>query len=115
MSKECRPSGDEGTGDGLAQGFWALAGSGFGKLADEPCCFFAPTASCFNAKKNDQAAATWLDEFWARPFLGPSRIPWCRSCVLSSVVSGRILLVRGETMAVSMANRFLPKEVNHLL
>ena len=70
MSKEGGPSRDEGSGDGLAQGVWALAGSGFGELADEPCWFFAPTASCFNSK-NDQAAATWMDKFWARPFSGP--------------------------------------------
>ena len=69
MSKECRPSGDEGTGDGLAQGFWALAGSGFGKLADEPCCFFAPTASCFNAKKRPSGSDL------AGRVLGTS-VPW---------------------------------------
>ena len=55
MSKACGPSGDEGSGDGLAQGFWALAALAFGDLADEPCC--APMASCFNSK-NDQMAAT---------------------------------------------------------
>ena len=33
MGKEGGPSGDEGSGDGLAQGVWALAGSGFGELA----------------------------------------------------------------------------------
>ena len=74
MSKECGPSGEEGSGDGLAQGFWALAGSSFGDLADEPCCFFTPTASCLNSR-NDQAVATWLDKFLARPFVGPSHIP----------------------------------------
>ena len=30
MGKEGGPSGDEGSGDGLAQGVLALAGSGFG-------------------------------------------------------------------------------------
>ena len=74
MSKECGPSGEQGSGDGLAQGFWAVASSGFGELADELCCFFAPTASCFNSK-NDQAVATCLDKFWARPFFGPSHVP----------------------------------------
>ena len=83
MSKECGPSGEEGSGDGLVKGFWALAGSGFGELAGEPCCFFAPTVSCFNSR-NDQAVATWLDKFWARPFVGPS----CCACVLSSALSG---------------------------
>jgi len=62
MSKECGPSGEKGNGDRLAQGFWALAGSGFGELADEPCSFFAPTASCFNSR-NDQTVASWLDKF----------------------------------------------------
>ena len=93
MSKECGPSGNEGSGDGLAQGFRALAGSGLGKLADEPCSFFAPTA-CFNAK-HDQAAATWPDNFLVRPFFGPSRIPERRACVLSSVLSGSSLARQG--------------------
>ena len=56
-------------------------------MAEEPCSFFAPTASGFNAK-NDQAAATWLDKFWARPFFGPSRIPERRASVLSSALWG---------------------------
>ena len=104
MSKEGGPSCDEGSGDGLAQGVWALACSGFGELADEPCCFFAPTASCFNPK-NDQAAATWMDKFWARPFFGPSRVPaYCPLCC-----RGAAWLVRGETMVVSMANWLPPQ------
>ena len=41
----------------------------------------------FNAT-NDQAAAPWMDKFWARPFLGPSHIPERRACILSSVLSG---------------------------
>ena len=47
MSKEGGPSGDEGSRDGLAQGFRALAGSGMGELAEEPCSFCAPAASSF--------------------------------------------------------------------
>ena len=80
---------DEGSGDGLAQGVWALACSGFGELADEPCCFFAPTASCFNSK-NDQAAATWMDRFWARPLFRPSHnIPLQIRCFQKQVVHGQ--------------------------
>ena len=96
MGKEGGPSGDEGSRDGLTQGFWALAGSGMGELAEEPCSFCAPTASSFNSK-NDQAAAaaTWLDKFWVGPFFGPSRIPECRAGVLSSVLSGCSLAGEG--------------------
>ncbi len=32
MSKGCEPSGDEGSRNGLVQGFKALAGSGFGEF-----------------------------------------------------------------------------------
>ena len=103
MSKEGGPSRNEGSGDGLAQGVWALARSGFGELADEPCCFFAPTASCFNSK-NDQAAATWMDKFWARPFFGPSPIRSAVPACGPLCCRGAAWLVRGETMVVSMAN-----------
>ena len=51
MSQECGPFGEEGSNDGLAQRFKALAGFGFGELADEPCSFYAPTASTRNSKK----------------------------------------------------------------
>ena len=95
MSKEGGPSGDEGIRDGLAQGFRALAGSGMGELAEEPCSFCAPAASSFNSQ-NDQAAATWLDKFWVRPFFGPSRIPERRASVLSFVLSGCSLAGEGR-------------------
>ena len=77
-------------------------------LADER--FFAPTASCFSSN-NDEVAATWLDKFWARPFFGPLRIPYCRACVLSS---GAAWLVKGETMVASMANWFLPRKGKYI-
>ena len=32
MGQDCGPSGDEGSSDSLAQGFGALAGSGFGEV-----------------------------------------------------------------------------------
>ena len=58
-SKEGGPSGDEGSRDGLAQGFWALAGSGMGELAEEPCSFRAPTASGFNSKTTKRQRPGW--------------------------------------------------------
>ena len=103
------PSGDEGNGDGLAQG--ALAGSGFGELADE---LFAPTASCFKYK-NDSAAATqrpgWTSSGHVRSLdLRASRsgVPaYCPLCC-----QGAAWLVKAETMVVSMANWFPPHRGN---
>ena len=56
MGKEGGPSGDEGSRDGLTQGFWALAGSGMGELAEEPCSFtHVPTidVTCYLATQKE--------------------------------------------------------------
>ena len=75
MSKEGGPSRDEGSGDGLAQGVWALAGSGFGEVADGSSLQRPPASTPKTTKRQRPG---WTSSRHVRSLdPGPSRIPLC--------------------------------------
>ena len=108
MSKEGGPSGHEGSGDCLAQGVRALAGSGFGNWRMNPAASSLQRPPASTPKTTRRQRPGWTSSGHIRSLdlrASRSAVPaysplCCRSAAW---------LVRGETMVVSMANWLPPQ------
>ena len=103
MGQDCGPSGAEGSSDGLAQGFGALAGFRFGEVAKNPAASSLQHPPVSPPKTTKRQQPGWTRSRHVRSLdlrASRSAVPaYCPLCCC-----GAAWVVTDETMVASMAN-----------